>query len=204
MTAGDRLWKSRRQEKRGMERFGGVLNPRSGARWDRRNDGRTATELVEYKRTDNQRYITLRYDDLDALYRHAMVESRRPVLVFELGGREWVALPEPSYHELVDRGREPGAAVHLRAGEDDLVEPGQVPRPVFQRPRQPVLRRATAQQQSGSRGKVSVPGNPPGPPRALPGPGGLSQLRHRERGEVRSLGRVLRKRTPPDQAPTTA
>lgn len=185
-----------------MERFGGVQNPRSGARWDRRNDGRTDTELVEFKRTDNRVSITLRYADLDALRRHALAESRLPVLVFELGGREWCVLPEPDYHELVTGRLQTGTTRDLREDAPRLAEPGEVPRLKRPRPVQPVLRRFATQQLSSPRGQVGVSGNPPGPPRPLPGPGGLSQLRHRERGEVRSLGRMLRKRATPDQAPT--
>lgn len=200
MKVQDRLKRSRRQEKRGMERFGGVQNPRSGARWDRRNDGRTDTELVEFKRTDNRSSITLRYADLDALYRHALVESRLPVLVFELGGREWVVLPEPDYHQLVTDRPATGTIRDLREAAPGLAEPGEVLGELHEQPSQPVLRRFPTQQLAGPRGKVGVPGNPSGPPRPLPGPGGLSQLRDRQRGTVGRLGRVQRKRAASDPA----
>jgi hypothetical protein len=180
-----------------MKRFGGVRNPRSGARWDRRNDGRTDTELIEFKRTDNRRSITLLADHLDALYRHAVAECRFPVLGFELCGRHWVVLPEPDYHELAAHRPASGTTRRLRAAATDLDGPGQVPRAA----RQPVLRRVPAQQLPGARGQVGVPGNPPGPPRPLPRDRGVPRLRDRQRGEVRSLGRVLRKRAAPDQAP---
>lgn len=200
MTVQDRLKRSRRQEQDGMERFGGVRNPRSGARWDRRNDGRTDTELIEFKRTDNRRSITLKFDDLIALYRHAVAECRIPVLCFELCGRQWVLLPESDYHELAAHRPAPGAPDHLRADAPNLDGPSQVPRVA----RKPVLRRVPTQQLPGPRGQVGMPGNPPGPPRCVPGDPRMSRLRHQQRGEVRGLGRVLRKGAPPDQAPTAS
>jgi hypothetical protein len=198
---GDRLSRSRRQEEEGMKRFGGVCNPRSGARWDRRNDGRTERELIEFKRTDNERSITLKYDDLHELYRHAMVESRRPVLCFELSGEHFVVLPEREYHELADGGRGPGPASGLRAKASRLVRPGQVRWKLRQQQRQPVLRRSSAQR-SGQRGEVGMPGNSSRPPRPLPDPRPMSRLRPGKRGEVGRLGRVQRKGTPKNQAGT--
>lgn len=203
MRIDGRLWKSRRQEKQGMERFGGVQNPRSGSRWDRRNDGRTTTELVEFKRTDNQRSITLKHDDLDALYKHAVAESRLPVLVFELAGRDWVVLPEPDYHELALHRPAPGNRRDLRAVAPRLAKPGQMLGKLHREPSQPVLRRVPVQQQPGAGGQERLPGNPPGPPRPLPGPRPLPRLRNSERGEVRGLGRVQRKGASPDQAATS-
>jgi hypothetical protein len=190
---------SRKQETKGMERFGGSKSPRSGARWDRKNDGRTDTELVEFKRTDNRSTITLRWADLDALYRHAVAESRLPVLVFELGGKQWVVLPEPDYHELVLRGQTSDAPGHLRARLPRLARSGQMPGPAGKA----VLRRVPTQQLSGPGGEERLPGNPPGPPRAVPGPKRLSRVRDQQRGEVRRLGRNQRKGAAPDQAPTT-
>src|SRR5215467_5229195 len=126
-----------------MARFGGVTNPRSGAGWSRKNDGRTATELVEFKRTDNQQYITLRYADLELLRRHAVVESRLPVFIFELGGREWVVLAEPDYAELVRGGHQPGSASGLRTSKARVVQPSKVPGPKRQWANQSVLRRSS-------------------------------------------------------------
>jgi len=180
-----------------MARFGGTQSPRSGAGWSRKNDGRTEWELIEFKRTDNRRSITLLVDDLDSLYHHAVVESRRAVLGFELCGKHWVVLPEPDYHELVLHRQPPDPPGDLREDGSELAGPGEVPGPA----RKPVLRRVPAQQQPGPGSQKRVPGNPPGPPRPLPGPGGLSQLRHRQRGEVRRLGRNQRKGAAPDQTP---
>lgn len=177
-----------------MERFGGVRNPRSGARWDRRNDGRTATELVEFKRTDNRRSITLKLADLIALERHALAESRRPVLGFQLGGRNFVVLPEREYFELADRGRGHGPAAGPRTLPARLVPSGQV----SGRGAGPVLRRSSTQR-SGAGSQERVPGDPPRSPRSVPGPGPMLRVRPRQRREVGSLGRVFRKRAPQDQ-----
>ena len=175
-----------------MARFGGVRNPRSGGRWDRRNDGRTDSELVEFKRTDNRSSITLRWADLDALYQHALAEHRTPVLGFELNGSNFAVLRELDYLAL--RRSEPGDDWDLREGQrQPLDESREVLGDVRERARKPVLRRVATQQLSGPGGQERVPGNPPGPPRPLPGPGGLSQLRHQQRGKVGGLGRVQRK-----------
>jgi len=183
-----------------MRRFGGQQSPRSGAGWSRKNDGRTDWELVEFKRTDNRSVITLRHADLDALYRHAVVESRVPVLGFELCGDNFVVLRESDYHELVLHRQQPDPPGDLREGGPHLAEPGEVPGPA----RKPVLRRVPTQQLSGPGGEERLPRNPPGPPRPLPGPGGLSRLRDSQRGEVRRLGRNQRKGAAPDQTPTAS
>jgi len=180
-----------------MERFGGVRNPRSGARWDRKNDGRTDTELVEFKRTDNRRSITLLFTDLRDLYNHAVAESRCPVLVFELGGREWVVLPEPDYHELVLHRPGPGAPSDLREDLAPVARSRQVQRAT----RKPVLLRPSAQQHPGAGGKVGMSRDAPRAPRCLPSPPGVPRLRNRERGAVGRLGRNQRKGTSPDQTP---
>lgn len=181
-----------------MARFGGTTNPRSGGRWDRRNDGRTDTELVEFKRTDNQRSIRLLFDDLHALYLHAVAECRRPVLCFELCGVSFVVLREPEYHQLVADRQPPDSPGDLRASQPNRLDrPSQVPRVA----RKPVLRRVPAQQQPGAGSSQRVSRNPPGPPRCMPRDPGVPRLRNQQRGEVRGLGRVQRKGASSDQAP---
>jgi hypothetical protein len=194
----DRLTRSRRQERQGMERFGGVPSPRSGARWDRKNDGRTADELVEFKRTDNRSSITLKYIDLYDLRQHAMAEGRRPVLVFELGGDDFVVIPERDYLDL-SGGRERSPAPGPRTGAARLAGSSKVLGKLRQRTHQPVVRGPSAQR-SGAGGQERVPGDPPGPPRSVPGPRPVSRLRPRQQREVGGLGRVFRARTPPDEA----
>jgi hypothetical protein len=184
-----RLARSRRQEREGMQRFGGIQNPRSGARWDRKNDGRTDTELIEFKRTDNQRSITLLYKDLRALRLHAVVECRVPILGFELGGENFVVLHERDYHELVESRR---PASNIRTLTPRLVRRGQVPGGVRARPGQPVLRRPSAQR-SGERSQERVPRHPSRLSREVSGPRPMSGIRPEQRREVGGLGRVQRK-----------
>jgi hypothetical protein len=128
-----------------------------------------------------------------------VVESRIPVLCFELGGDNFVVLPEHEYHAMVPGRSASGADSDLRTPEHpDVAEPGQVRRS----PRKPVLLRVPTQQLSGPGGQERVPGNPPRAPRPLPGPGGLSELRHRQRGEVGRLGRNQRKGASADRQGT--
>jgi hypothetical protein len=195
----DRLSRSRRQEREGMQRFGGVQNPRSGARWDRKNDGRTDWELIEFKRTDNQKSITLHHKDLRALRLHAVVECRVPVLCFELAGEHFVVLPDGDYHEITARR---GLTSRLRTGPTRLVRRSQVPGDV--RPRgQSVLRRLPAQR-TGERGQGSLPRNPSRLTGTLPSGRGVSGVRTGERGEVGRLGGLQRKGASRDQTGTAS
>ena len=210
-----RLAKARRQEQEGMKRFGGKLNPRSGARPDRKNDGHTAEELVEFKRTDNRWGITLKLRDLRDLEGHALVEGRLPVLVFEIVDQRYVIIPERDYLDRVHRseqgasrptqGPDGHAGDHLPGvGRSPEVDgSGQMPRKLRSRRDQPVLRRLPAQR-PGPGGEVDLPGNPRGAPRPLPSGRPVSGVRPGPRGEVGGLGRVLRKRTSPDQEAATS
>lgn len=196
-----RLSRSRRQEREGMARFGGIQNPRSGARWDRKNDGRTDTELIEFKRTDNKRSITLLYKDLRALKLHAVVERRVPVLGFELAGEHFVVLTENDYRQLAEDGH--GDTARDRAGPPRVVHRSEVPGNLRSRPGQSVLRRLSAQR-TGERGQSSMPRNPSRLPRPLPGSRPVSGLRTRERREVGRLGGLQRKGASGDQTGTTS
>lgn len=86
----DRLRKSRRQEREGMRKLGGRQTGRSGANWHSKNDGRTVETLVEYKRTDNKKQITIHYTDLRDAERNALAEGRTMEFRFELMNREYV------------------------------------------------------------------------------------------------------------------
>lgn len=68
-----------------------------------KGDVRSATVLYEMKRT-NRRTITIKADDLDTLRRHAYQTGREPVLGFELGGRNYVVVPEDDWLELRGEG----------------------------------------------------------------------------------------------------
>lgn len=91
-----------------MERLGGVRHAGSGngsRKADGRANGLNWTDpdhiLVEYKRTD-KRQITLKADDLELLFDHALVTGRTPVFGFEVGGRDYTTLETGDYEELLD------------------------------------------------------------------------------------------------------
>lgn len=85
----ERIKRSRAQEKRGMESIGGRQTSRSGANWWEKNDGRVWHFLVEYKRTDLHKSITLRHTDLRDAENNALAEGRVMALGFELMGRDY-------------------------------------------------------------------------------------------------------------------
>lgn len=93
----EQLRRSQAQETRFAKSTGARLSPRSGARWDRKNDSRNDRFLFENKRTDNKRSITLKADDLEKLRKHAIVESRTGALQFDLNGRSYVVLTEVDF-----------------------------------------------------------------------------------------------------------
>lgn len=93
----EKLRRSQAQEQRFAKATGARLSPRSGARWDRKNDSRTEQFLFENKRTDNRRSITLKADDLEKLRKHAIVEGRTGALQFDLNGRSYVVLAEVDF-----------------------------------------------------------------------------------------------------------
>jgi hypothetical protein len=129
-----------------------------------------------------------------------VVECRLPVLCFELAGEHFVVLTENDYHELAGRN---SPATDLRTGLPRLVQKRQMPRDLWARQRQPVLRRSSTQR-AGERSKISMSRNPPRPSRPLPGSRPMSGLRTRERREVGRLGRVQRKGTTQDQTGTAS
>lgn len=93
------LKKSQQQEKKAAKRVGGRVNPGSGSGWARPNDvrGEDGRHLIEYKRTDATKSITLKSSDLRLVEQHGLLESRIPVLGFELGGRNYVVLTEEDW-----------------------------------------------------------------------------------------------------------
>lgn len=92
-----------------MRRLGGQQNSGSGSGRFRKNDGRTATELVEFKRTD-KRQITVKADDLEYLFNNALAEGRTPVFIIEIGGRRYVILEEDDYLERRLGGTDDGSS----------------------------------------------------------------------------------------------
>lgn len=99
MTIDRRIVKSRQQEKREIVAYGGTLNAGSGTGWSRRHDGRNEAWLIEFKRTDNRKQITIKETDLRSVATHALSEGRLPVLEFELNGRAYVVLCKDDHLE---------------------------------------------------------------------------------------------------------
>ena len=89
-----------KQERRTAERYKGQRSPGSGSGL-RRNDVRNEDLLIENKWTGNQRQITLLAKDLESLRKHAIVEGRIPVLQFDLAGRNYVALLEGDFLDII-------------------------------------------------------------------------------------------------------
>lgn len=175
-----------------MMRFGGLTNPRSGAGPTRKNDGRTArnsgNELIEFKRTDNKRQITLKVTDLRDLEYHAIAEGRVPVLQFEIDGRRYVVLTEGDYFDCV-RLRRAGDVLQTPDQSSAVVRPRKMPvhrdnREQHLLQRVPGERRNRAGQGSLSgyrvRGRQRVRGKAP-----------VSQVRSGERRAAGSMGRNL-------------
>ncbi len=69
----------------------------SGAGWVHKNDVRNANLLIENKRTDNKKSITIKSTDLIDLWHNAVREGRMPVLQFDLNQRRYVILTEDDF-----------------------------------------------------------------------------------------------------------
>jgi hypothetical protein len=94
--------KSRRQERQTAEHYGGRLQPGSGSGWLHRNDVRTDALLIENKRTDNARSITIKADDLRQLRINATRLDRIGVLEFFLGGHDYVILHRDDFAQYLE------------------------------------------------------------------------------------------------------
>lgn len=94
-----RLRASRKQEKETAKVFDGRQQPGSGSGWVHRNDVRSERFLIEDKRTDNERSITIKADDLRRLRINAARIDRVGVLEFYLGGHNYVVLHRDDFEE---------------------------------------------------------------------------------------------------------
>lgn len=95
-TPADRVSRSRAQERKIAQRYGGTLNAGSG-NGRRKGDVREDDFLIECKRTDGKRSISIKHDDLRAISKHAAMDNRTPVLQFELNGESFVILHEADF-----------------------------------------------------------------------------------------------------------
>ncbi len=92
MTLPRRLKASRQQERDTAKAYNGRVQPGSGSGWVHTNDVRSDELLIENKRTDNERSITIKADDLRQLRINATRLDRVGVLEFYLGGHNYVVL----------------------------------------------------------------------------------------------------------------
>jgi len=89
--------KSQKQEQRTADTYRGSRNAGSGSGWVRKNDVRSDMFLIENKFTDNKKSYSIKASDLIQLNREAILESRIPVLQFDLAGRKYVILTEDDF-----------------------------------------------------------------------------------------------------------
>lgn len=99
----ERIKRSRKQEKRGAHRFSGKVTPGSGNGEFAKGDVRTPHLLIEYKRTDKDS-ISLKADWLEKIREEAILDGRSPVMGIQVGGQNWVLIPEDDYVELLESG----------------------------------------------------------------------------------------------------
>lgn len=90
---------SRQQEKRNAEALGGRRHAYSGSRPDSDGDGHVGDDirsmdyiLLESKRTNGNRQITIKRDDLEKLAQEALRQGREPIMNFELSGKDYLIL----------------------------------------------------------------------------------------------------------------
>lgn len=101
-----RIKASQKQEQRGAEQLGGRVRPGSGSKVSAKGDVRTprppgvtgvvSGRLIEYKRTDSKS-IRLTTVMLEKIRTEALLEGRRHLLGFELGGRDYLVVPAEDY-----------------------------------------------------------------------------------------------------------
>jgi len=94
--------RSRKQESDTAKAYGGRTQPGSGSGWVHRNDVLTERFLIENKRTDNARSITIKADDLRQLRINATRLDRIALLEFQLGGHDYVILHRDDFAGYLD------------------------------------------------------------------------------------------------------
>ncbi len=96
--------RSQAQEKRAAVVIGGKQQPRSGAGWSKKNDVASDRFLVECKRTDNKKSITLKAVDLEGLSRNAAQRDLVPLFMFELNGKHYSVLEDHDMEVMIEDG----------------------------------------------------------------------------------------------------
>ena len=95
--------KSKAQEVRTAESYGGTRNAMSGAGWTRKGDVRTPEFMIENKTKmdPNAKSYSIKAVDLRDLTKRARLEGRIPLLQFDLAGHRYVVLCEDDLLEMV-------------------------------------------------------------------------------------------------------
>ena len=93
-----------RQERRGAAAYGGRTTSRSGAGWSDKADVHTEDEVIEMKATGKTQ-ISIKASWLEKVFVEATAKLKRPVLEFELNGKQYVTLPREEYISLRDTER---------------------------------------------------------------------------------------------------
>lgn len=99
-----KLQRSQKQEKRVAAELGGKTQKASGAGWDNRNDVKTHKFLIECKRTDNEKSISLKLVDLRDLQQHALIEGLLPMMDAEIKDEGFFVLPRWVLYEILPDG----------------------------------------------------------------------------------------------------
>lgn len=102
MTLPRRLKLSRKQEQETARVYNGRVQPGSGSGWVHRNDVRSDEFLIENKRTDNERSITIKADDLRRLRINATRLDRVGIMEIYLGGHDYVILHRDDFSRYVE------------------------------------------------------------------------------------------------------
>jgi len=92
---------SQAQEHRGAALHGGRVRPASGALPMAKGDVRTSTELLEFK-TTGKLQLTIKLRDLEKIRGEALIEGRRALFGFALGGRDYIVIEAEEYIGLVE------------------------------------------------------------------------------------------------------
>jgi len=92
----DGMKASQSHEKRLAKKVGGSVNAGSGNHWSRKGDVRSEKYLIEHKYTSHQSY-SLKVEEMDKLYKEAMMVGREPIFCISMGGKNYVVQLEDDW-----------------------------------------------------------------------------------------------------------
>lgn len=86
--------RSKLQERRAADQYGGSVSPGSGNGWIRKADVRTPNYLIECKTTTKESY-SIKKETWETLNKQAIVDGRIPVMIVDINGKTlMIADPE--------------------------------------------------------------------------------------------------------------